>query len=199
MLVGKIRKGLTLVGGAMLLCAVLTMIVQTMFKLPPLNIPTSGGMERLVSKAGHFAISYPVGWSVRDLPNGLQSDKTVVAQIDYAKLPPPGVTVTLHSGRPVASLAQVTEWVETRRRLLPGYRVVSQVEGTLSGDQVIDQVSVNEVPATPLQPAQPIKCLAHYRLHGQVGYALVFCSQAADYPGLEPTFRQMINSLTYQE
>ncbi len=199
MLVGKIRRGLIILGGAMLLCAVIAIVAQTVFKSPPLSIPTSGGMNRFVSTTGHFAISYPVGWSIREFPNGLQGDKTIVALIDYSKLPPPGVRVTLRSGTPVGSLNQVAEWVEAYRRVLPSYRVISQDERTLNSDLVKEQVSVDEMPATPLQPAQPIKCLAHYRLHGQVGYALLFCSQAADYPGLEPTFRQMINSLTYQE
>lgn len=200
MSIARFRIGLKLLGVAILTCAILTIILQIAFRLPSSNIPTSGTSKRFVSKAGYFSITYPEDWILRETTDGVQGDRTIVALIDYPKMPAPGVQLTIRrSNIQFDSLSQVSEWVGSSLTDLPSYQVISDGPKNLNGEQVWERVSVDQMPATPLQPLQLIKCLSHSRLHNRIGYGLTFCSQKDDYPVLEPTFQEMIESFTYQD
>jgi hypothetical protein len=198
--VTKILKSISFLGMLLLACGVTGGILQTIFKLPPLSIPTSSTMSRFASATNHYAISYPEDWFFQETPNGIQGNRSIVAIIDFPKLPPPGVRVTIQrSSEHFDSLMQASEWAESIRRTEQAYRVISSENRVLKEEMVLESVIYFELPATPLQSVQPMKCLGHYRLHKRIAYALTFCAQADDFSNLETTFRHMIDSISYQD
>jgi hypothetical protein len=192
------RKFLKMLPGIVVALALITMLVQFVFKLPPLSIPMSGGMQRYSSQSGHVSILYPSGWFVLDGPAGNESDPSNIASIAYPKFPPLGPDVVIyHSKVEFHLLAEVTAWGEELAQRALNYTKISSESVLISGEEMIQEEFTKTIAPSPFQPNPLRRCLTDYRLHNQHGYVLVFCADTEDYSQLRPVFQQMIESFNY--